>query len=112
MKRIPLRSHYCIPNLYITIRRENGTGESWAKDSYPIYVLIFGFFVGEVILKSSNPRVGTLIFNCAIGFALLKGGWQLNLKVSWLARVVFLLGVLWLGYLFLHYVTAFNDPQF
>lgn len=85
--------------------------KSWITSKSLIYILIFGS-VGEIILRDSNPRLGTLIFNCVLGIAFIVGGWQLNLKTSWVARIVFALGGLWLGYLFLYYVTGFNNPQF
>ncbi|MBO0473821.1 hypothetical protein IGL98_000154 [Enterococcus sp. DIV0840] len=85
--------------------------KSWITSESLVYILILGF-VGEIILKDSYPRLGTLIFNCALGIALIVGGWQLKLKSNLLARIVFALGVLWLGYLFLYYVIGFNNPQF
>ncbi|MBO0447580.1 hypothetical protein JZO78_14690 [Enterococcus ureilyticus] len=71
------------------------------------YILIFGFLAGII-----DPRLGTLVFNCALGLALIVGGWQLKIKQSWIARIIFALGVLWFLYLFLYYVTGFNNPQF
>ncbi|MGX7149649.1 hypothetical protein [Enterococcus ureasiticus] len=85
--------------------------KSWITSKSLVYILILGF-VGEIILKDSYPRLGTLIFNCVLGIALIVGGWQLKLKSNLLARIVFVLGVLWLGYLFLYYVIGFNNPQF
>lgn len=85
--------------------------KSWITSNSLIYILIFGS-VGEIFLKDSYPRLGTLIFNCMLGIVLIVGGWQLNLKTNWLALIVCALGILWLGYLFLYYVTGFNNPQF
>ncbi|EOH95746.1 hypothetical protein UAY_03172 [Enterococcus moraviensis ATCC BAA-383] len=79
--------------------------------NYLLYILIFGFIL-EIILKDSYPRLGTLIFNCVLGITFIVSGWRWDLKRSWLARIVFSCGVLWLGYLFLYYVTGFNNHPF
>lgn len=85
--------------------------KSWFTSNSLKYILIFGV-LGNIILDNSYPRLGTFIFNCILGIALVVGGWQWNIKTNPLAKIAFGLGLLWLGYLFLYYVTGFNNPQF
>lgn len=78
------------------------------KIGLPISTLIFlGIFIQLI-----QPRLGTFFINCVVGLAFIVFGWQLNIKTNWFARIILLLGVLWLVYLFLYYVTGFNNPYF